>query len=369
MGEETSSTEKKTPLYECHIASEGKMSPFAGYTLPIQYKATGVVKEHVAVREQAGLFDVSHMGEVIFEGKDALENIQKLLTNDFTNMTVGRVRYSLMCYEDGGVIDDLLVYKLGEEKYLIVVNAANREKDVQWMKEHLFGEVKFSDISDDIAQIAIQGPASKEIIAKLVPAEMIPQKYYTFVENAEVDGVSCILSRTGYTGSFGYELYAKAEDGPKLWNTLLEAGKEEGLVPCGLGARDTLRLEASMPLYGHEMNEKISPFETGLNFGIKMNKDDFIGKAALMDKQEPAITRAGIELTGRGIAREHVEVFAKDGKKIGETTSGTYCPYIEKAVAMALVDKEFSDIDTEVDVLVRNKKIPGVIVNMPFYKA
>lgn len=361
--------EKKTPLYECHVASSGKMVPFAGYLLPIQYQETGVVKEHLAVRNQAGLFDVSHMGEIIFEGKDALKNIQKIMTNDFQNMEAGRVRYSLMCNESGGVIDDLVIYKLSEEKYLAVVNASNREKDFSWIADHAFGEAEVSDVSDQFAQIALQGPASKEIIEKLLPEEMIPAKYYTFTENAMINDVSCIISRTGYTGSFGYEIYSKAEDGAKLWDYLLEADRDFGLVPCGLGARDTLRLEASMPLYGHEMNEEITPFETGLNFGIKMKKEDFIGKDALIGKEEPEVARVGIEIVGRGIAREHAEVFLKNGEKIGETTSGTYCPYIEKAVAMALVKKDFAEIDTKVEIAVRNKKIDAKIVKMPFYKA
>lgn len=361
--------DKKTPLHDWHAANGGKMVSFAGYALPVQYQETGLVKEHLAVRNQAGLFDISHMGEVIFEGKDALANIQKILTNDFQTMAVGRVRYSLMLNEKGGVLDDLVVYKLSEEKYLVVVNAANREKDFSWMKAHTFGEAVCTDASDSYAQIALQGPASKEILEKLVPAEQLPQKYYTFTADTEVAGVSCIISRTGYTGSFGYELYTPADGAVKVWEALLEAGKEQGLVPCGLGARDTLRLEASMPLYGHEMNESITPFETGLNFGIKMKKEDFIGKEALTGKEEPPITRVGLIVTGRGIVREDAEVYLKDGEKIGTTTSGTYCPFIEKAVAMALLDKQHADLDTEVEILVRNKKIPATIAPMPFYKA
>ncbi|MCB5955262.1 glycine cleavage system aminomethyltransferase GcvT [Enterococcus sp. CWB-B31] len=361
--------EKKTSLYECHVEAGGKIVPFAGYLLPVQYQETGVIKEHLAVRNEAGLFDVSHMGEVLYEGKDATANIQKLLTNDFSKMPIGRVRYSLMCNDQGGVLDDLLVYKMGEEKYLLVVNAGNREKDIQWMQEHLFGEVHFEDVSDSYGQIALQGPASREIIKKLTEAAMIPEKYYTFTDNAVVAGVSCIISRTGYTGSFGYELYCSSEKAPELWRALLAAGEEFGLVPCGLGARDTLRLETAMPLYGHEMDETITPFETGLNFGIKMGKDDFIGKSALVGKEAPSVTRVGIELTGRGIAREHVEVYLKDGDKIGETTSGTYCPFIEKAVAMAIVDKDHSAVGTEIELAVRNRRIPAKIVKMPFYSA
>ncbi|MBO0439223.1 glycine cleavage system aminomethyltransferase GcvT [Candidatus Enterococcus ikei] len=357
----------KTPIYDAHLLANGKMVSFAGYTLPVQYKDSGVIKEHLAVRNQVGLFDVSHMGEVVYEGKDALANLQYLLTNDFSNLEIGRVRYTLMCNENGGVIDDLLVYKCDEEKYLLVINAANKEKDIAWMKQHLFGEVECIDQSDDFAQLALQGSHAKEIIERLTPAAEIPKKYYSFTEEANVGGVTCILSRTGYTGEFGYELYCKAEDGIKLWNILLETGKEYGIIPCGLGARDTLRLEAGMPLYGHEMNEEITPFETDLAFAVKMKKADFIGKKALDDKGEPQITRIGLELTERGIVREGADVYL-NGRKIGQTTSGTMCPFINKACAMALVEKGFVEIGSPVEVEVRGKKIAAEVVALPFIK-
>ena len=357
----------KTPLYDAHLEAGGKMVSFAGYTLPVQYKDSGVIKEHLAVRNQVGLFDVSHMGEVVYEGKDALANLQYVLTNDFSNLEVGRVRYTLMCNENGGVIDDLLVYKCSDEKYLLVVNAANRAKDVAWMKEHLFGEVEFSDQSDQFVQIALQGASAKEIIGKLTKEEEIPKKYYSFTENANVGGVTCLLSRTGYTGEFGYELYCKPEDGIKLWNLLLKTGQEFGIIPCGLGARDTLRLEAGMPLYGHEMTEEITPLETDLNFAVKMKKEDFIGKKALIDKGEPKITRIGLQLTDRGIVREGADVYFND-KKIGQTTSGTMCPFINKACAMALVEKNSVEIGSPIEVEVRGKKIKAEVVTIPFVK-
>ncbi|ALS03021.1 glycine cleavage system protein T [Enterococcus silesiacus] len=357
----------KTPLYDAHLEAGGKMVSFAGYTLPVQYKDSGVIKEHLAVRNQVGLFDVSHMGEVVYEGKDALANLQYVLTNDFSNLEVGRVRYTLMCNENGGVIDDLLVYKCSDEKYLLVVNAANRAKDVAWMKEHLFGEVEFSDQSDQFVQIALQGASAKEIIGKLTKEEEIPKKYYSFTENANVGGVTCLLSRTGYTGEFGYELYCKPEDGIKLWNLLLKTGQEFGIIPCGLGARDTLRLEAGMPLYGHEMTEEITPLETDLNFAVKMKKEDFIGKKALIDKGEPKITRIGLQLTDRGIVREGADVYFHD-KKIGQTTSGTMCPFINKACAMALVEKNSVEIGSPIEVEVRGKKIKAEVVTIPFVK-
>lgn len=357
----------KTPLYDAHLEAGGKMVSFAGYTLPVQYKESGVIKEHLAVRNQVGLFDVSHMGEVVYEGKDALANLQYLLTNDFSNLEVGRVRYTLMCNENGGVIDDLLVYKCSDEKYLLVVNAANRAKDVAWMKEHLFGEVVFSDQSDQFVQIALQGASAKEIIGKLTKEEEIPKKYYSFTEEADVGGVTCLLSRTGYTGEFGYELYCKPEDGIKLWNLLLKTGQEYDIIPCGLGARDTLRLEAGMPLYGHEMTEEITPLETDLNFAVKMKKEDFIGKQALIDKGEPKITRIGLQLTDRGIVREGADVYFKD-KKIGQTTSGTMCPFINKACAMALVEKNSVEIGSPIEVEVRGKRIKAEVVTIPFVK-
>ena len=276
--------ERKTPLYDCHRALGGKLVEFAGYLLPVQYGA-GVIAEHMAVRQGAGLFDVSHMGEVLLTGPDAFANLQRLLTTDYTSLADGRVRYSPMCNERGGVVDDLIVYRFGPETYLLVVNASNREKDVAWMREHLFGDAVLEDISDRVAQIALQGPASRRILEKLAAPELIPGKYYSFTANAPVGNaggeVSCLLSKTGYTGEDGFELYCAPEDAVPLWNALLEAGADEGLIPCGLGARDTLRLEAAMPLYGHEMDEEITPLETGLGAFVKMGKPDFIGKRAL----------------------------------------------------------------------------------------
>lgn len=357
--------ELKTPLYECHEAAGGKIVPFAGYLLPVQY--TDVIGEHLAVREKAGLFDVSHMGEVLISGPDALANINMLYTNDFTNMADGRVRYSPMCNAEGGVVDDLIVYRMAQDKYFVVINAANRHKDVAWMKEHIFGNVTLEDVSDSYAQIALQGPKSKEILTKLVEEEKLPAKYYTFMDHIDVAGVECLISQTGYTGEFGYELYCPPEGAVKLWNAVMEAGKPEGLIPCGLGARDTLRLEAAMPLYGHEMNDEISPLETGLNFGVKMQKEDFIGKSALEKRGEPTITRIGLKVTGRGIAREHNPVYIGD-KKIGETTSGTHCPYLKGAYAMALVDADCAEVGTAVEIEVRGRKIQAEIIPLPFYK-
>lgn len=367
--------ERMTPLYECHQKAGGKMVPFAGYLLPVQYE-TGVITEHMAVRTSAGLFDVSHMGEVILSGKDALRNVQRLVSNDCSKMYDGQVKYSPMCNKNGGVVDDLLVYRKKEEEYLIVINAANRYKDVDWMKQHLVGEVEFQDISDDIAQLALQGPLSYEILSSLVEKEKLPAKYYSFRDTVNVAGINCLVSKTGYTGEDGYELYCSNEEAPRLWNALLEAGsykvcfngeEQIALIPCGLGARDTLRLEAAMPLYGHEMDDAISPLETGLGFAVKMEKEDFIGKAGILAKGTPSRTRVGLNITGRGIAREACPVYY-NGEVIGATTSGTHCPYLGRPVAMALITTEFSKIGTQVEVEVRGRKITAEVTELPFYK-
>lgn len=357
--------EKKTPLYDNHVALGGKIVPFGGYLLPVQYE--GVIKEHMAVRTEAGLFDVSHMGELMLTGPDALLNVQKVTTNDMSDMYDGQVRYSPMCNEQGGVVDDILVYKVHDEAYLLVVNASNKDKDAAWIAGHVSGDVKFEDISESVAQVALQGPNAVPILAALAADEQIPKKYYSFVKEVDVKGIKCLISRTGYTGELGYELYCAAADGPKLWDMLLETGKEYGLIPCGLGARDTLRLEAAMPLYGHEMDDTVSPLETDLGAFVKLDKDDFIGKEALAAAGEPKRARIGLKVTGRGIVREHCPVFKGD-MQIGMTTSGTHCPFIGMPVAMALVDSAYREIGTEVEVEVRGRKVTAEVVPLPFYK-
>lgn len=359
--------DKRTPLYETHVELGGKMVSFGGFEMPVQYPA-GVIKEHMAVREAVGIFDVSHMGELVISGPDALSELNRILTNDFTNMQVGRIRYSVLCNENGGCVDDLIVYKMAEDKYLLVVNAANTDKDREWIKAQIKGDVDFMDISETVGQIAIQGPKSKDVMTKLVGDEsLLPEKYYWFTPYVTIAGVQCLVSQTGYTGSFGYEVYTPAEGVVTVWNAMLEAGKEFGLLPCGLGARDTLRLEAAMPLYGHEMNDDISPLEAGLDFGVKMNKEDFIGKAGIEAKGEPKVKRVGIKVTGRGIAREHCDIYM-DGEKVGETTSGTHCPFLGYAVAMGYVPVGKSDEGTKLEIDVRGRRIEGEIVPLPFYK-
>jgi len=374
----------QTPLYEQHVALGATMTSFAGYMLPVQYSA-GILSEHNAVRTAAGLFDVSHMGEFLIQGNAALDFINHCFTNDFTNMTENSVRYSLLCNNEGGVIDDVLVYMLTPQKFLIVVNASNRQKDYLHLKtildnstsqSHNFAEnVSLTDISDDTALLALQGPASKEILEALnsVPNFSLkyplplPEKYYTFAQ--PVENTSCtIVSQTGYTGESGYEIFLAPADAPLLWDLIMKAGKSLGILPCGLGARDTLRLEAAMPLYGHEMDDTISPLETGLGFGVKMNKPYFIGKEGILSRGEPAKKRVGLKVTGKGIARENQPVY-QNGKPIGHTTSGTFAPFLKYPIAMAILSKSADlSIGAIVEIDIRGRRVEAQITELPFYK-
>lgn len=358
--------EKKTPLYEKHLEAKGKIVPFGGYLLPVQYP-TGVITEHMAVRKGCGMFDVSHMGEILLKGPGSTAFLNHLLTNDYTKMEDGQARYSPMCNESGGVVDDLIVYKVKENSYFIVVNAANKDKDFAWMKGHAFGDITLEDISDSVVQIALQGPLAQQLLERLTGKACIPVKYYTAVFEAKIADIPCVISRTGYTGEDGFEFYCSVQDGPKLWDLLLENGTEEGLIPCGLGARDTLRLEAAMPLYGHEMNDEISPKEASLGIFVKMEKPDFIGKAALEEKGAPKKKRVGLKVTGRGIIREMEDLF--DGeKKVGVTTSGTHAPYLGYPIAMALVECEYAKPGTRLEADVRGRRVAAEVVKLPFYK-
>ena len=358
--------EKKTPLFKWHESHGGRMVSFASYSLPVQYE-TGIITEHNAVRKEAGLFDVSHMGEFLISGKDAEKNLQFIFTNDFSNMKSGQVRYTLLCNEEGGILDDLVVYKMDEDRYMLVVNAANKMKDLAWIQSHLKGSCFLEDVSDIMAQIALQGPASKAILNSI--SKSIPEKYYNFIEKAEAGGIPCIISRTGYTGEDGFELYCENDNALPLWEKLLAAGKDSNLIPCGLGSRDTLRFEAGMPLYGHEIDETITPFEAGLAFAVKMGKPDFIGKAALSKKTKSMRIRTGLEITGRGIVREKSPVFYQ-GREIGQTSSCTFCPHLGKAFAMALLERKYAGmgLGTRVEIEVRGRMIEALICKLPFYK-
>ncbi len=358
--------EKKTPLYSCHLEAGGKIVPFAGYLLPVQYE-TGVIAEHIAVRTACGLFDVSHMGEIVYKGPDAFKNVQYIITNDCSGMYDGQVRYSPMCNNSGGVVDDVLVYKISDQYYMLVVNAANRDKDFAWMKSNIKGDAVIEDISDSIAQIALQGPAANSVLKKLIPEKLIPGKYYSFIKDADLLGLKCLISSTGYTGELGYEIYCPEAEAGKIWELLLNAGKDNGLIPCGLGARDTLRMEAGMPLYGHEMDETVTPLEAGLDFFVKLNKDDFAGKAALISAGIPKQIRVGLAVTGRGIVREHCDLYL-NGVIVGHTTSGTFCPFVNKPIAMASLKTEFTKIGTKFEADVRGRRIEVEVIPLPFYK-
>ena len=357
----------KTPLYDRHAALGGKIVPFAGYFLPVQYES-GVIAEHMAVRTACGLFDVSHMGEVLLEGAGALDTLNHLLCNDMSGMVDGQVRYSPMCNEQGGVVDDLMAAKIDDTHYFLIVNAANRHKDVAWMKEHLLPDTRMTDMSDGIAQVALQGPLAPQILLKVCKDEDIPKKYYYFTKRGTVAGVDCLIARTGYTGELGYEIYCDNADAGKLWDALLAAGADEGLIPCGLGARDTLRMEAAMPLYGHEMDDTVAPIETGLEHFVKLGKPTFIGRDALLAMGEPRRARVGYRVTGRGIVREHCDVFGEDGSLIGHTTSGTHAPFLGYPVAMALIDPHYAQIGARAFADVRGRKIEMEVVPLPFYK-
>ena len=355
---------KKTPLYDAHIASGGKMVEFGGYCLPVQYE-TGVIREHMAVRTACGLFDVSHMGEILVEGAGAIAYLNHLLTNDYTVMRPGQARYSPMCREDGGTVDDLIVYKIRDDSYFVVVNASNKDKDFSWMKEQKTEAVEITDVSDQYAQIALQGPKAEALLRRFT--DRAPEKYYTALFDAQVAGIPCILSRTGYTGEDGFEIYLAPSQAKVLWGLLLETGREDGLIPCGLGARDTLRLEASMPLYGHELSDTITPLEAGLSSFVKLEKPEFIGREALLAHASPQRRRVGLKVTGRGIAREHQDVFL-DGKKVGMTTSGTHCPFLGGAFAMALISSDIPAQGVKVEVDVRGRKVEAETVPLPFYR-
>ncbi|MEX1307411.1 MAG: glycine cleavage system aminomethyltransferase GcvT [Eubacteriales bacterium] len=355
---------RKTALYDAHIRLGAKMVEFAGYTMPIQY--SGIRHEHEMVRERAGLFDVSHMGEVVARGEKAFGFVQHIFTNDFSDMQVGDVRYSPMCYADGGTVDDVLIYKKSEEEYLLVVNAANKEKDFSWMNKNNGFGIQLEDQSDATALLALQGPKAEAIAGQVF--SQLPKGYYSFIETLLPDGTKAILSRTGYTGEDGFEIFCEAKSALALWDALLDIGGED-ILPCGLGARDTLRLECAMPLYGQEMDKSVSPIEAGLNRFIKLDKTDaFIGQDSLIKQKEAGAhrRRAGIVLTDKGIAR-HEDVVWLDGEKIGVVTSGTKSITLAESIALVLLDRPLA-VGTEVEIEVRGKRLKAKTVKLPFYK-
>lgn len=359
---------KITPFTEKHIALGAKMAEFAGYNMPISY--SGINDEHQTVRNNAGVFDVSHMGEFILEGDKALDLIQKVTTNDASKLTEGKAQYSCLPNETGGIVDDLIVYCLEpNNKYLLVVNASNIEKDWNWISERNTEGVIMKNISDKTALLAIQGPKAVDYMQELTDVNLVNLKYYTFAKGkfAGVDNV--LISATGYTGSGGIEIYFEDEsdNADKIWNEIFRVGGPKGLKPIGLGARDTLRLEKGFCLYGNDINDNTSPLEAGLGWITKFTKD-FTNRAYLEQQKTEGIKRklVGLEMIDRGIPRHGYAIQDNDGNVIGEITSGTQSPSLGKAIAMAYINKPFDALDTEVNVVVRDKALKAKVVKMPF---
>lgn len=361
---------KKTPLNQIHRELGARMVDFGGWDMPVQY--SGVIDEHLAVRQAAGLFDVSHMGEVEVTGPDALAFIQRLTINDASKLVDGQVQYSAMCYPEGGIVDDVTLYRFNESHFLFCVNASNTDKDFAWMQQVLaesaLVDVTLNNRSEEFAQIALQGPKSEEILSALTTIPLADLIYYHFCEG-EVAGVKMIVSRTGYTGEDGFELYLPSSDAVEIWQQLMTAGAPLGLKPIGLGARDTLRLEKGYALYGHELSREISPLEAGLAWITKLDKDDFVGKAALVAQKAEGVPRrrVGLIMLERGIPREEYAVFIGD-REVGVVTSGTMSPTLKVGVALALVDPAVAKADTELEVAIRNRRMQAKVARPPFVK-
>jgi aminomethyltransferase len=356
--------DKRTSLYDRHLALKAKMAPFADYLMPIQYSS--IKKEHNAVRHNVGLFDVSHMGEINISGKNALKFVQRLTINDAAILEIGQAQYSAMCYDDGGIVDDLLVYRF-KDYYMLVVNASNIIKDLDWLKNNLIEGVEIEDMSNRLSLIALQGPKSRELLIKSMSIDISNLTFYHFVE-IENSGMSWVLARTGYTGELGFEIYGDNETIPHIWDKLMDSGKFFSLEPVGLAARDTLRTEMKYCLYGNDIDEKTNPIEAGLGWITKLDKGDFIGRDAITDSKNNLTRRlVCIELVDRAIPRQGYHIF-KNGLKIGIVTSGTYSPSIGKGIGMAYINNPFTKSGTEIIVDIRGQQKLAVIVKPPFYK-
>lgn len=359
---------KDTALSSKHIALGAKMVPFAGYNMPVQYE--GVNAEHQIVREGVGVFDVSHMGEFLISGAGALDLIQKVTTNDASTLTIGRAQYSCMPNGKGGIVDDLIIYKLKEEQYLLVVNASNIEKDWNWISSFNTFDAEMRDLSEDYSLLAIQGPKAIEAMQSLTSIDLAEIKYYHF-EVADFAGIdNIIISATGYTGSGGFEIYCKNSEVAQVWDKVFEAGAECGIKPIGLAARDTLRLEMGFCLYGNDIDDTTSPLEAGLGWITKLAKDDFNDKAFLAKQKEDGITSklVAFEMIDRGIPRHDYPIQDADGNVIGRVTSGTMSPSMKIAIGLGYVTKDLSAMDSEIFIEIRNKGVKAKIVKLPFYK-
>ena len=349
---------KKTCLYDKHVALGAFISPFGGFDMPIHY--TDIVDEHLAVRYHCGVFDVSHMGEVLITGKDAERYVNHIFTNDVRGIPVGKILYGMMCYEDGGVVDDLLVYKMADDRFFLVINASNIDKDWAWIQQQALDfDVTLENQSDQYGEIAIQGPESEKMMEQVLSIPCNELTFYTFKTIGDV-----IVSRTGYTGEDGFEIYASADYINACWDKLIAAG----VKPCGLGCRDTLRFEVGLPLYGDELSDQITPLMAGLGAFVKLDKEEFIGKEALAEQKAkgPAKKLVGIELRDKAIPRHGYPVL-KDGEVIGEVTTGYHTISTDKSVCMALIDTKYSDLLTEVQIQIRKKIFPGFVCKKQFY--
>lgn len=358
---------KRTRLYQAHKRAGAKFVEFFGWEMPIEY--SGIIQEHMAVRQKAGLFDVSHMGEIIISGKQALDFVQYLTPNDASRVDANKAQYSALTTLQGTFVDDLLVYYLDENVYLLVVNAANTEKDFLWILEHQKGfDVEVQNQSEEYSQLALQGPRSSDILQPLtgVDLESIPS---FGVERGSVAGVESLVSRTGYTGEDGFEIYTVARNPEKVWDAILEEGEPHGIRPVGLGARDTLRLEARLMLYGNDIDENTTALEAGMRWLVKFKKGDFLGREALLKQKEEGVRRkiVGFELTEKGIARPHYPVFVDDDK-ISEVRSGSFSPYFQKSIGLTYLPVEYTETGTEIAIEIREKKVRAKVVPTPFYK-
>jgi aminomethyltransferase len=355
----------RTPLYDTHVEAGARVVDFAGWEMPVQY--AGILEEHEAVRTRAGLFDVSHMGEVVFRGPRAAEALGRLFTNDLRKLVDGQAQYGCLCRPDGGIVDDVIVYRRGAEDWLVCVNAGNRQKDFEWLRAGEGPGASVKNESDDWAQLALQGPKAVAIVQRLTRTDLSRIATFHFA-GAEVAGVTCIAARTGYTGEDGFELFCPPDRATKLWDALLDAGKGDGVIPCGLGARDSLRLEAAYRLYGSDMDDQTTPLEAGLGWVVKLDKGDFNGRDALLAQKARGLPRklVGFTLTERGIPR-HGYAVLRDGKPAGVVTSGTQSPTLKIPVGLAYVPPDLSAEGSTFAVEIRGRAVAAKVVKTPFY--
>ena len=367
-------TTRKTALNAVHRQMGAKMVEFNGWDMPVEYpSAGGIMAEHNAVRSGVGIFDVSHMGDIRLSGPQALAAVQHISMNDASRLAVGQAQYSALLYPQGTFVDDVIVHRLGEDDYLLVINAGTREKDFNWVREHTRQfDIKLEHLSDEYTQIAIQGPKGVNLLQKLTNANLSAVKFYWLTRGTVCGLQNILIARTGYTGEDGFEIYIPADEATsvRVWNEILQAGKEFGVVPCGLGARNTLRLEAKLALYGHEISDSINVWEAGLDRFIKMEKPEFIGRAALEKAKAAGLKRTlvGLEMVERGIARDEYKVLDEAGKQIGYVTSGSPAPFLKKNIALAYVPPAFAEIGTNVKVEIRAQGVRAQVVPTPFYR-